>query len=257
MQEDAHMPPMKVLQAATSWNAAHFHIKDIGSIEVGKLADMDIVNADPLQDIKNLRNLDTVIKDGKVIDREYHPWFKGDMFANSHLSYDRDVVDISWEVGLKAATATRGRGAAAPAAPAEGAAPGAGPANGRRGGGLGAVPDPQLSPSPGIENIFPHTIIQGTPDTTFTLTGINFVKRSMVYVDDQPMQTMVSGPTQLTFVVDANTLNKAGKLRIRVKNPEPLSTPDWGAVSNVAYVLVPFSFTTAWSHNKDVGDFQK
>ena len=37
MQEDAHMPPMKVLQAATSWNAKHFHINDIGSIEVGKV----------------------------------------------------------------------------------------------------------------------------------------------------------------------------------------------------------------------------
>ena len=262
MQEDAHMAPMKVLQAATSWNAKHFHINDIGSIEVGKLADIDIVNADPLQDIKNLRNLDTVIKDGKAVDRNYHPWFKGDMFANSHESYDRDVVDISWEVGLKAATATRARGAAAPnpaaaeGAPATGPAA-AGPADGRRGGGLGAVPDPQLSPSPGLENIFPHTIVQGTPDTTFTLTGINFVKRSTVYVDDKPMPTTITSRTQLTFVVDANTLNRAGKLRIRVKNPEPLSTPDWGAVSNVAYVLVPFSFTTAWSHNKDVGDFQK
>jgi len=71
------------------------------------------------------------------------------------------------------------------------------------------------------------------------------------------MPTTITSRTQLTFVVDANTLNRAGKLRIRVKNPEPLSTPDWGAVSNVAYVLVPFSFTMAWSHNKDVGDFQK
>jgi hypothetical protein len=262
MQEDAHMPPMKVLQAATSWNAKHFRITDVGSIEVGKLADIDIVNADPTLDIKNMRQLDTVIKDGKVIDRAYHPWFKGDMFANSHESYDRDVVDISWEVGLKAATATRGRGQAAPnPAAAEGApATGpqaAGPADGRRGGGLGAVPDPQLSPSPGLENIFPHTVIQGTPDTTFTLTGINFVKRSTVYVDDKPMPTMVTSRTQLSFVVDANTLNRAGKLRVRVKNPEPLSNPDWGPISNVAYVLVPFSFTTAWSHNKDVGDFQK
>jgi len=254
------MPPMKVLQAATSWNAKHFHINDIGSIEVGKLADMDIVNADPLQDIKNLRNLDTVIKDGKVVDRSYHPWFKGDMFADSHESYDRDVVDISWEVGLKAATAQRGRGAAAEApaaAPVAGAAPAPGPANGRRGGGLGAIPDPQLSPSPGIETIFPHTIVQGTADTTFTLTGINFVKKSTVYVDGQAMPTNVTGRTQLSFVVDANTLNKAGKLRIRVKNPEPLLTPDWGPISNTAYVLVPFAFTTHWSQNKDIGDFQK
>ena len=58
-------------------------------------------------------------------------------------------------------------------------------------------------------------------------------------------------------MIDANTLAKAGKLKIVVKNPEPLAAPEWGPVSNEAYVLVPFSFTTAWSHNKDVGDFQK
>jgi hypothetical protein len=298
MQEDAHMPPMKVLQAATSWVANHFRIKDIGSIEVGKLADIDIVNADPTVDIMNMRKLDTVIKDGKVVDREYHPWFKGDMFSNSHLSYNRDVVDLNWEQGLKAANgggrrgggeaaaapaeqgaARAGRAAAAPAAGGEGAAaaeagaaragraaaapaaggrnPDSGVANSRRSGGLGAVPDPSLSPSPGIETLFPHTIIQGAPDTTFTLTGINLVKRSLVYANGQPMPTTPKSGTELTFVIDANTLAKAGKLKIVVKNPEPLAAPEWGAVSNEAYVLVPFSFTTAWSHNKDVGDFQK
>ena len=290
MQEDAHMPPMKVLQAATSWVANHFRIKDIGSIEVGKLADIDIVNADPTVDIMNMRKLDTVIKDGKVVDRSYHPWFKGDMFSNSHLSYNRDVVDLAWEQGLKAASGGGRRGgaegAAAPApAPEAGAArggptaaaeegtgrggraaaapttggrnPDSGVANNRRSGGLGAVPDPSLSPSPGLETLFPHTIIQGAPDTTFTLTGINFVKRSLVYANGEPMPTTVKGGTELTFVIDANTLAKAGKLKIVVKNPEPLAAPEWGAVSNEAYVLVPFSFTTAWSHNKDVGDFQK
>jgi hypothetical protein len=273
MQEDAHMPPMKVLQAATSWVANHFRIKDIGSIEVGKLADIDIVNADPSANIMNMRKLDTVIKNGKVVDREYHPWFRGDMFSNSHLSYNRDVVDLAWEQGLKAASGgRRGGGEAAPEGGNEGAAPAgrspaapaaggrnpaSGVANNRRGGGLGAVPNPSLSPSPGIETIFPHTIIQGTPDTTFTLTGISFVKRSLAYVDGQPMPTNVVSGTELSFVIDANTLNKAGKLKVVVKNPEPLAAPEWGAVSNEAYVLVPFAFTTGWSQNKDVGEFQK
>jgi imidazolonepropionase-like amidohydrolase len=267
MQEDAHMPPMKVLMAATSWVASHFHMKDIGTIEVGKLADVDIVNADPTADIMNMRKLDSVIKDGKVIDRSYHAWFKGGMFSNTTLSYNRDVVDIAWEQGLKAAIGGRRGGAAAEGggaeAPALAAAPAgrnpvaSGVANNRRSGGLGAVPDPSLSPSPGIETIFPHTVIQGTPDTTFTLTGINFVKRSLVYVDGQPLPTAVKSGTELTFVVDANTLNRAGKLKVTVHNPEPLSAPEWGAVSNEAYVLVPFAFTTRWSHNKDVGEFQK
>jgi IPT/TIG domain len=119
------------------------------------------------------------------------------------------------------------------------------------------VPDPSLSPSPGVETIFPHTVIQGTPDTTFTLTGINFVKRSLVYVDGQPIPTTVKSGTELSFTIDANALNKAGELKVTVHNPESLSAPEWGSVSNEAYVLVPFAFTTRWSHNKDVGEFQK
>jgi hypothetical protein len=235
---------------------------------VGKLADIDIVTADPTADIMNMRKLDVVIKDGKVLDRAYHPWFKGGMFSNTTLSYNRDVVDLAWEQGLKAASGAGRRGgaaeaAAAPAQPAQAAAqtggrnPTSGVANNRRSGGLGAVPDPSLSPSPGIETIFPHTVIQGTPDTTFTLTGISFVKRSLVMVNGEPMPTSVKSGTELSFTVDANTLAKAGKLKIVVRNPEPLSAPEWGAVSNEAYVLVPFAFTTKWSHNKDVGEFQK
>ncbi len=37
---------------------------EIGSIEVGKLADMIILNADPLADIKNCRSIEWVIKGG-------------------------------------------------------------------------------------------------------------------------------------------------------------------------------------------------
>ena len=250
---------MKVLQAGSIWVANHFRIKDIGSIAVGKYADIVILNADPTKDVMNLRQIDNVIKDGMVVDRTYHTWYTGDMFADSHDSYDRDVVDISWEQGLKGATVGKGRAPAVPAAVVGPALPGqpAGAAAGRRGGGLGAVPDPSLSPTPGVEEIFPHTVIQGTGDTTIKLTGINFVKHSIVYIDGQPAPTDVASRTELTFVADANTLARAGKMKITVKNPQPLTTPEWGDTSNNAYLLVPFSFTTAWSHNKDVGDFQK
>ena len=76
-QDDVKMPRMKIIQSATKWVADHFHMKDIGTVEQGKLADVLIVNADPLADIMNLRKIDTVMKDGKVVDREYHPWYKG------------------------------------------------------------------------------------------------------------------------------------------------------------------------------------
>jgi hypothetical protein len=35
-----------------------------------------------------------------------------------------------------------------------------------------------------------------------------------------------------------------------VKNPTPLDPTAWGDASNKAHILVPFSFTTAYSHNK-------
>ena len=44
----------------------------LGTVEAGKIADILIVCADPLQDIENLKKTDTVIFDGKVIDRSYH-----------------------------------------------------------------------------------------------------------------------------------------------------------------------------------------
>jgi hypothetical protein len=253
MQEDAHMPPMKVLQAATKWVAEHFRIKDIGTIEPGKLADIDVVNADPTVDIKNMRQLDAVIKDGKVIDTAYHPWYKGDMFSNGHEDYDNLVVsDIPWERALKAANRER---AVKPLfetmAPNGHVVPvGAGVNDVRRGPGLGPVPNPTLSPTSGIETLMPHTVIQGAADTTFALTGINFTKHSIVYVNDAPVPTNVQSGTKLSFVVSQNQLAQAGKLHVVVKNPLPLDNPIWGDSSNKAHILVPFTFTTAWSHNK-------
>ncbi len=39
---------------------------DLGSIEVGKLADLVIVDGNPLEDIKHARRLQIVIKNGEV-----------------------------------------------------------------------------------------------------------------------------------------------------------------------------------------------
>ena len=41
---------------------------DLGSIEPGKLADLVVVDGDPLADIRNARKVKTVIKDGQVFD---------------------------------------------------------------------------------------------------------------------------------------------------------------------------------------------
>ncbi len=115
-QEDAHVPPMKIIQAATKWAADHFHLKDLGTIEVGKLADIDVVAADPTEDIINMRKIDTVIKDGQVIDHAFHPWYNGSIFANDKVSYDTNIVsnprfvDALKLLTARGPTCGRGRG---------------------------------------------------------------------------------------------------------------------------------------------------
>ena len=61
------MTPMQAIQAATS-NAADLlgHANDLGSIKVGKHADLIAVSGDPLKDISLLERVEFVMKDGKV-----------------------------------------------------------------------------------------------------------------------------------------------------------------------------------------------
>lgn len=48
-------------------------LADFGTIEAGKIADILVLEADPLADIKNIRKLATLIRDGKVVDRSALP----------------------------------------------------------------------------------------------------------------------------------------------------------------------------------------
>ena len=69
MDVEAGVPPMTAIQAATLNVAKTFKKdKDYGSVEVGKVADLSIVEGDPLQDIWLTQDVKTVIMDGKVID---------------------------------------------------------------------------------------------------------------------------------------------------------------------------------------------
>ena len=64
----AGMSPAQVIQAGTR-NAADLLVKvdELGTLEAGKLADLIIVNGDPLKDISVIHNIEVVIKGGQVV----------------------------------------------------------------------------------------------------------------------------------------------------------------------------------------------
>lgn len=66
----AGISPLDVIRIGTL-NAAKFigKEKELGSISVGKLADMVLLDADPLADIDNAKKINMVIKNGVIIDR--------------------------------------------------------------------------------------------------------------------------------------------------------------------------------------------
>jgi imidazolonepropionase-like amidohydrolase len=60
--------PWETLLAATR-HAADLcgALTDLGTVEAGKIADLIVVRDDPLEDIHNLRSLELVVKDGRVV----------------------------------------------------------------------------------------------------------------------------------------------------------------------------------------------
>ena len=68
------MTPMEALVAATRNGAiACKALEDLGTIEVGKFADLLVLTENPLDDIANIRKLELVMKGGEVIDRDALP----------------------------------------------------------------------------------------------------------------------------------------------------------------------------------------
>jgi imidazolonepropionase-like amidohydrolase len=62
---ESGLTPMQALVAGTMQNARYFHISDrLGSIETGKLADLVLVDGDPLKDISNMRRIRRVMLNG-------------------------------------------------------------------------------------------------------------------------------------------------------------------------------------------------
>ena len=66
----AGLSPMAALQTATRNPAKFFdQMNDFGAVEPGKVADLVLLDADPLQDIKNTRRIASMVVGGRLLDR--------------------------------------------------------------------------------------------------------------------------------------------------------------------------------------------
>jgi hypothetical protein len=75
MDVEAGVAPMTVIQAATLNVAKTFKKdRDYGSVEPGKVADLSIIEGNPLQDIWMTQNVKMVVMNGKVVDHEFHKY---------------------------------------------------------------------------------------------------------------------------------------------------------------------------------------
>ncbi len=72
--EEMGCAPMEMLKAATKNIAvAYQKDKDLGTLEAGKVGDLLILDKNPLQSAANYRSINSVIKDGAVVDRTALP----------------------------------------------------------------------------------------------------------------------------------------------------------------------------------------
>jgi imidazolonepropionase-like amidohydrolase len=66
---EAGFSTMGSLQTATSNPAKFLGMEAAGSIEPGKVADLVLLNANPLDDIHNTQKIEAVIANGRLFDR--------------------------------------------------------------------------------------------------------------------------------------------------------------------------------------------
>ena len=67
----AGLTPVEALRSATLNPAKFFGLEEtLGTIEPGKIADLVLLDADPLEDIRNTQRINTVVANGRLFDRK-------------------------------------------------------------------------------------------------------------------------------------------------------------------------------------------
>jgi imidazolonepropionase-like amidohydrolase len=69
LMAEAGLTPMQIIQAATKNSAEFLGAKDLGTVEVGKWADLLVLNSNPLSSINNTRTIHSVMIAGNPVGR--------------------------------------------------------------------------------------------------------------------------------------------------------------------------------------------
>ena len=77
------------------------------------------------------------------------------------------------------------------------------------------------NPVPSLGSVSPAVVLLGSPDTTVTVTGTNFVQGVALAVNGTPRATTFVSATQLTVQLSASDFASAQPLPLNVINPKP------------------------------------
>lgn len=116
------LTPLQAIRAATLDGARYLGMDhDLGSIEVGKLADLVILNASPLEDITNSWEVAYTVLNGRIYDAETMARLTGDPLARPHFFFE----DLQGGAGMRGmVSGCAGCGVAGAGCSAERTAPG-------------------------------------------------------------------------------------------------------------------------------------
>jgi hypothetical protein len=228
LADDAGLTAMQVIQSATKWPAeAVKYGRELGTIEAGKLADLFIVNADPLRNIQNLKDIALVIYNGEALDGRYHAHYNAsNPFGGSGFAGLPPIENLGFTLVVRRANYREGR--------------------------VGGVAPGRL-PQPGIEQIdtLRHdfddpamaqvAVREGGPTLRLKIQGFNFFDRSQVFFDNIPIPYEFKSITEIDAIIDETYLRRPGRFSIQVKNPPPAANLNWGnGTSNTAWLLVSY-----------------
>jgi hypothetical protein len=104
---EAGITPMQAIQAGTINSAKAFRKdKDYGTVEVGKVADIVVVDGDPLKDMWTVQNVTLVVQGGKIVDRDFHANYKNPIPAIRAWRATPQSIEIEPRSFVQGATGT-------------------------------------------------------------------------------------------------------------------------------------------------------